>query len=75
MFAIQIKYVLYIYIYICKKKKCYSTGLLQIQYTFLEIYSEQTNCPVQAPGMYDTLLSLEIITEILFCLKLESDLG
>lgn len=64
MFIMQIKEVRYI----CKKY--HSTGLLQMKYTFLEIYSEWTNCLVKV-----ILLSVETIIEIALCLKLEKGLG
>lgn len=64
MVVMQIKEVRYI------SKKCDSAGLLQMKYTFLEIYFEWTNCPVKV-----ILLSIETIIEIALCLKLESGLG
>lgn len=53
--------------YICKNY--HSAGLLQMKYTFLEIYSEWTNCLVKV------ILSVETIIEIALCLKLEKGLG
>lgn len=63
MFLMQIKEVRYI----CKN--CHSTELIKMKDTFLEIYSEWTNCLVKVT------LSVETVIEIALCLKLEKGLG